>query len=139
MNFGELYAALEQKTVDGQENPLANIYSNNLHEVQKYISITNHMYSPMVLAISEITWKQMTPEQQAIVQEAANEARDYERKVSADEEENYIKLLEEAGVKVSKPDLAPFIEATKDVHLEFDSEYGADLYQRVLAVTQSIK
>jgi tripartite ATP-independent transporter DctP family solute receptor len=137
MPFGELYAALEQKTVDGQENPLANIYSNNLHEVQKFISITNHIYSPMVLAISEKTWTQMTPEQQKIVQEASNEARDYERKVSTDEEADYVSKLEKAGVKISKPDLKPFIEATKDVHLEFDKEYGEDFYKAVIAATKS--
>lgn len=136
MNFGELYQALEQKIVDGQENPLANIYTNNLHEVQKFISLTGHMYSPMVLAISEKTWSQLSPELQKSVQEAANEARDYERKLSADEEADFVKKLEEAGVKISRPDIQPFIEATKDVHNEFDAEYGADFYQKVLDATK---
>ncbi len=67
---------------------------------------------------------------QKAVQEAANEARDYERKVSAEQEADLMKKLEEAGVKLSKPDLAPFVEATKDVHNEFDAEYGADLYKK---------
>lgn len=132
MSFGELYTALEQKTVDGQENPLAIIYSNNLHEVQKYITLSGHMYSPMVLAVSEKTWKELSPEQQKAVQEAANEARDYERKLSADQESDLVAKLKEAGVTITEVDKAPFIEATKDVHLEFDAEYGADFYQKVL-------
>ncbi|MGF9713629.1 TRAP transporter substrate-binding protein [Paenibacillus naphthalenovorans] len=136
MSFGELYTALEQKTVDGQENPLSLIYTNNFHEVQKYISITNHMYSPMLLMISEKTWSELSPELQKAVQEAANEARDYERKVSAEQEADLMKKLEEAGVKLSKPDLAPFVEATKDVHNEFDAEYGADLYKKITEATK---
>lgn len=132
MSFGELYTALEQKTVDGQENPLSLIYQNNFHEVQDYVSLTNHMYSPMVLVISEKVWSEFSPELQKAVQEAAKEARDYERKLSAEEEADLIKKLEEAGVKISRPDISPFIEATKDVHKEFDGEYGADFYQKVI-------
>jgi tripartite ATP-independent transporter DctP family solute receptor len=136
MSFGELYTALEQKTVDGQENPLAIIYFNKLHEVQKYISLTGHMYSPMVLAISEKTWGELSAEQQKAVQEAANEARDYERKLSADQEADLISKLKAEGVQVTEVDPVPFIEATKDVHLEFDAEYGADFYQKIVDQTK---
>lgn len=137
MSFGELYTALEQGTVDGQENPLALIYQNKFYEVQEHIAITKHMYSPMVLTISEKTWSEMSPEIQAAVQEAANEARDYERQLSADQEAELIGQLEEAGVKITEPDLAPFIEATKDVHKEFDAEYGAELYEKIVESTKN--
>jgi len=135
LSFGELYTALEQKTIDGQENPLALIYSNKFYEVQKHISLTGHMYSPMVLAISEKSWNQMTPETQQAVQEAANEARDYERSVSESQENDLINKLKEAGVTITEVDKAPFIEATKDVHLKFDGDYGADFYQKVVNAT----
>jgi tripartite ATP-independent transporter DctP family solute receptor len=136
MAFGELYSALETKTVDGQENPLANIYNSKFHEVQKFLSVTNHMYSATVLTISEKIWSGLSPEQQKIIQEASNVARDYERKLSADDEAGYLKKLEEAGIKISKPDPAPFIEATKDVHKEFDKEYGEAFYQKVLEASK---
>jgi TRAP-type transport system periplasmic protein len=137
MSFGELYTALEQKTVDGQENPLALIHQNNFFEVQEHIALTSHMYSPMVLSISEKTWSELSTELQEAVQEAANEARDFERKLSEEQEADLVKKLEEAGVKISKPDLAPFIEATADVHEEFDAEYGEDFYQKLIDATKN--
>lgn len=136
MSFGELYTALEQGTVDGQENPLALIYTAKLYEVQKYVSLTGHIYSPMVLVISEKTWSKLTPEQQKMIQEAADEAKKYERDLSAQQENDLIKKLEEKGVKISRPDVAPFVEATKDVHLEFDNEYGADFYEKLIKATK---
>ncbi|MBZ4645297.1 MAG: hypothetical protein PWR27_197 [Petroclostridium sp.] len=132
MSFGELYTALEQGTVDGQENPLALIVSAKLYEVQKYVSLTGHIYSPMVLVISEKTWSKLSPEQQKVIQEAADEAKKYERDLSAKQEGDLIKELEAKGVKIGRPDIAPFIEATKDVHVEFDKEYGADFYEKLL-------
>ncbi|MEK5269419.1 TRAP transporter substrate-binding protein [Aeribacillus sp. FSL K6-8394] len=132
MSFGELYTALEQKTVVGQENPLSLTYNNKFYEVQDYVSLTGHMYSPMVLTISEKVWAELSPELQKAVLEAANEARDFQRKLSAEEEEDLIKKLEEAGVTISRPDIKPFIEATKDVHNEFDGEYGSDFYKKVV-------
>lgn len=135
LSFGELYTALEQKTIDGQENPLALIYSNKFYEVQKHISLTGHMYSPMVLAISEQTWASLSPELQQAVQEAADEARDYERQVSADQEAELIEKLQSEGVTITEVDKAPFIEATKDVHIKFDDEYGLDFYLKIVEAT----
>lgn len=132
MSFGELYTAMEQGTVDGQENPLALIVSAKLYEVQKYVSLTGHIYSPMVLMISEKTWGKLSQEQQKMVQEAADQAKAYERDLSAKQEADLVKQLEGEGVTISRPDVAPFMEATKDVHKEFDSEYGADFYQKLI-------
>lgn len=131
MSFGELYTALEQGTVDGQENPLSLIYSSKLYEVQKHIALTRHIYSPMVLIISENTWSELSPELQKIVLEAANEAKNYERELSAKEEKELLKQLEQKGVKISRPDLEEFKQVTKDVHLQFDSDYGSDFYKRL--------
>lgn len=132
MAFGELYTALEQKTVDGQENPLALIYSSKFYEVQDYVSLTGHMYSPMALVISEKTWSKLSPELQQAVQEASNEARDYERQLSADQEAELVGKLEETGTKINKVDIAPFTEATRDVYLEFVDQFGADFYEKVM-------
>ncbi|GAX89821.1 TRAP transporter substrate-binding protein [Effusibacillus lacus] len=135
MAFGEVFPALEQKVIDGQENPLSLIFSAKFYEVQKHVALTGHMYSPMVLAISEAVWSKLTPEQQKAVQEAANEARDYERKLSAEQEADLVKKIEAAGVKISRPDVSKFKEATKNVHLEFDNEYGADFYEKLMKAT----
>lgn len=136
MSFGELYTGLEQGTVDGQENPAALIYTAKLFEVQDYVSLTGHMYSPMVLAISERKWSSLSTEIQEIIQQAADQAKDYERKLSAEQEADYIEKLKEEGVTVTEPDLDAFIEATKSVHEEFDPEYGAEFYQRLLEATR---
>jgi len=135
LSFGELYTALEQKTIDGQENPLSLIYFNKFYEVQKHVSLTGHMYSSMVLALSEKSWKQLSPDYQEAIQQAANEARDYEREVSKAQEIELIEKLKSEGVIMTEVDKAPFIEATKDVHLKFDADYGKDFYEKILTVT----
>ncbi len=116
MAFGELYTALEQKTVDAQENPLAVIYSSRFFEVQKYLAMTGHFYSPAMLLVSEQAWKKLTPEQQKIFSEAAATARDYERKLSLEADQNLEAKLKEAGMEITHPDKKPFIEAVQVVY-----------------------
>ena len=82
MSFSELYTALETKTVDGQENPYSVILSNKFYEVQKYVSGTNHVYGTNIILISKKFWDKLSPAEQKILQEAAIEARDYQRTVS---------------------------------------------------------
>ncbi|MGA8280268.1 MAG: DctP family TRAP transporter solute-binding subunit, partial [Desulfobacterales bacterium] len=116
MAFGELYTALEQKTVDAQENPLAVIYSSRFFEVQKYLAMTGHFYSPALLLISEIAWQRLTPEQQGILAEAATQARDYERKISMQADQTLEVELKKEGMQVSHPDKAPFVTAVAPVY-----------------------
>jgi tripartite ATP-independent transporter DctP family solute receptor len=82
MAFAELYGALEAKAVDGQENPYAVILSNKLYEVQKYVSATNHVYATNILLVSKIFWDKLSPAEQKILTDAANESRAYQRQVS---------------------------------------------------------
>src|SRR6185436_3634028 len=79
MPFPEVYTALEQKTVDGQENPTATIMASKFYEVQKYLAMTRHIYSVWVLLISKKTWDSMSAEESKIMQDAAREATQYER------------------------------------------------------------
>ena len=116
MAFGELYTALEQKTVDAQENPLAVIHSSRFFEVQKYLAMTGHFYSPAVLLISEIAWKTLTPEQQKIVADAATEARDYERELSLKADQELEAACKKEGMTVTHPDKAPFVKAVASVY-----------------------
>jgi tripartite ATP-independent transporter DctP family solute receptor len=82
MPFVELYSALETKAVDGQENPFAVILSNKFFEVQKYVSATNHVYATNIILVSKRFWDRLSPAEQKVLQEAANEARAYQREVS---------------------------------------------------------
>ena len=128
--FSELYAALEAGTYDAQENPIPVIYNNNLYEVQKYLSVTNHIYSGMCFAISENTWQQLTPEQQEIVSAAALSSAASDRESNRKQTEELITKLEEAGMEINYPDLDPFSEATSQVLNDNASVYG-DMIDRL--------
>lgn len=116
MAFGELYTALEQKTVDAQENPLAVIHSSRFFEVQKYLAMTGHFYSPAMLLIGQTAWAKLSPEHQEIITEAAKSARDYERKISMEADQNLEAELQKEGMTVTHPDKAPFVEAVMSVY-----------------------
>lgn len=106
--FSELYLALSQKVVDGEENPIAVIYFNKYYEVQKYLALTHHIYNNMIHTIGLNTWKKLTPAQQVIFREESAAAGNLMRKLIADAEVEQIKKLEVAGMVVTRPDLAPF-------------------------------
>ncbi|MCK6207055.1 DctP family TRAP transporter solute-binding subunit [Bacillus infantis] len=133
MAFGELYTALQQKAVDGQENPLALIYTNKFYEAQEYLSLTGHFYGPAQVIISEKKWKSLSPEMQEAVQSAADEARDFERQLLKDKDEEYLENLKAEGMKVNEVDVEAFQEASKPVWEKYSSEFG-DLIDRIQAV-----
>ncbi|MGI5946360.1 MAG: TRAP transporter substrate-binding protein [Lachnospiraceae bacterium] len=130
--FSELYQALQQGTYDAQENPIPVIYNNNLFEVQKYLSVTNHIYSGMCFTITESTWKKLSPEQQQIVSDAALASAEFNRELNKKQTEEFIAALEEKGMVITEPDLAPFAEATAGVAAELESTYG-DLLDKLEA------
>jgi len=106
--FPELYLALSQKVVDGEENPIAVIFYNKYYEVQKNLAITRHVYNNMIHTVSAVTWKKLSREQQAIFREESAAAGDLMRKMIADQETDQIKKLEGFGMAVTRPNLAPF-------------------------------
>lgn len=132
MAFGEVFTALQQKTIDAQENPLAIIVSSKFYEAQPYLSLTEHVYMPAHLLISEEKWQSFPDNVQKAIQDAAIEARDYERKIIAEGDAKYIADLETAGIKVNKVEKGPFVETVKNtVWKEFEKEFG-ELRQRVI-------
>ncbi|WP_050463193.1 TRAP transporter substrate-binding protein [Herbaspirillum autotrophicum] len=137
INFSELYIALQQGVVDGQENPLANIHSSKLHEVQKYISMTNHKYESTPVLMSAITWKRLSDPDRKIIREAAAEATLFQRKLMADSDE---KLLAEykknPAVQVNSPDLAPFKAVTKVVWNDWEKKPFGDFVKKLRATIQ---
>lgn len=132
MAFGEVFTALQQKTIDAQENPLAIIVSSKFYEAQPYISLTEHVYMPAHLLISEEKWQSFPDAVKKAIQAAAIEARDFERKIIADGDAKYIADLEAAGIKINKVDKGPFVEVVKNtVWKEFEKDFGV-LRQRVI-------
>lgn len=125
----EVYMALQQKAFDGQENPVPIIYVHKLYEVQKYLSITNHIYEPMPLVISENFWKGLTEEQQKIIQKAAIETRDFNRQLIKKQTEEMLGQLKEKGMEITYPDLGPFGEAAASVREKFVDQFGAKLIE----------
>jgi TRAP-type C4-dicarboxylate transport system substrate-binding protein len=99
MSFSELYTALETKTVDGQENPYSVILSNKFYEVQKYLSATNHVYGTNIILVSRKFWDKLAPAEQKILQDAAIEARDYQRQVSRAAADTAVGELQAKGMQ----------------------------------------
>jgi tripartite ATP-independent transporter DctP family solute receptor len=124
--FPELYLALSQKVVDGEENPIAVIYFNKFYEVQKYLAVTRHIYNNMIHTVSGAAWARLTPGQQAIFHEESASAGEFMRKLIANQEDDQIKKIEAAGMAVTRPDLAPFRALMGPAYERIAAYAGAD-------------
>lgn len=103
--FPEVYTALEQKAIDGQENPLTVIEDSKFNEVQKYLSLTRHTYNPQALLISKKTWDGLSGDEQKLIRVAAQEATTYQRRVSRERMAKSLDVLKKSGMQVNE--LAP--------------------------------
>jgi tripartite ATP-independent transporter DctP family solute receptor len=108
ISFSELQMALKQGVVDGQENPIAVIYSNKIYETQKYLAMTGHNYNTMVHVISKKVWDKLTPGQKTIVKEESKKAGDWMRKKARTDEADQINQLKKFGMEITYPDKAEF-------------------------------
>jgi tripartite ATP-independent transporter DctP family solute receptor len=126
MPFAELYGALEAKAVDGQENPFAVILSNKFYEVNKYVSGTNHVYAANIVLVSKRFWDRLSPAEQKIMQDAANEARTYQRQVSRAAAQKAVGELQAKGMQfneVSPAGQARMREIARPVTEKFAASY----------------
>jgi TRAP-type transport system periplasmic protein len=115
--FSELPTALQSGVFDGQENPLTNIYSANLHQITPYITLTGHQYQSTPVVAGMWWWSALDAEGQECVQSAAIEAGDYQRQLSADLQQSLRETLEEEGVTVTEvEDRQAFVDATASVY-----------------------
>ena len=130
VDFNELYSALDQGVVDGQENPLPTIESMKFYEVQDYVSLTGHTYNPAITVMNLDLWNELSEEHQKAIQEATDETTDYHRELLADKEEEMLQMLEDEGVTVTEPDRAAFKEATSDVKNTVE-EVPQDLIEKI--------
>lgn len=115
IKFAELYIALQQGVVDGQENPLVNIHASKLYEVQKHLALTSHMFQMTPFLMSKRTWDRLSDADRKAVQEAAQEATALQRKISADADAKLLDELKAKGVQVTTVDTAAFAKATSSV------------------------
>ena len=133
MAWGEVYTALQQKTIDGQENPIAIIYTAKLYEVQKYLALTGHFYSPSPLLMSLKAYNGLPRDIQKIMLDAAIECATFERNLLRDEEARQIADLKAKGMQVATPDKKPFQDAAASVYREFEAQFGKDLIDKIIA------
>ncbi len=124
--FPEVYLALSQNVVDGEENPIAVIYFNKFYEVQKHLALTRHVYNNMIHAVSANTWNRLSAEQQAVFREESVVAGNMMRTLIAEQEADQIAKMEAAGIKVTRPDLAPFRAKMDPAYRRIADYAGAD-------------
>ena len=131
--FSELFTALETRAVDGQENPYNTVVSSKFYEVQKYLTVTNHVYSPWIVTVSKKWWDQLTPAEKKVLQEAAIKARDFERKDTREEAAKALADLKQKGMQVNE--LSPaeanrMREKLTSVHAAVAAGVGQDLWKQ---------
>ncbi|EWH00898.1 TRAP transporter substrate-binding protein [Halomonas sp. BC04] len=132
MAFPELFTALQQGTVDGQENPITVIVATNFWEVQDHLSLTGHVYSPAILLGSPIMFDGLSEEEQEWFREAARASAEATRGEVSRLEEEGVALLEENGMTVQTDiDIGPFQEAVQPAYEIFTSQHGSDMLERI--------
>ncbi|MFN3417096.1 MAG: TRAP transporter substrate-binding protein [Caldimonas sp.] len=135
MPFPELFTALQQGTVDGQENPIPVILSSKFSQVQKHLSLTGHVYSPAVLILSPAVWNKLSDADKKVFVEAAKKGAAAQRKKVNDDENNGIAQLKADGMQVvEKVDGESFRKAVAPAYAQFAKEFGADRIAAIQAV-----
>jgi len=135
MKFSELYSALQQGVVDGQENPSAHIWTKRFFEVNKFASLTAHAYAPEPVLISMKKWNALSAEEKKIVTDAAKEAVVWQRKLSTEQDQEFWDKIAGTGkMKITVVDRAPFQKVTEPVYEEFADVVGKENIAKVRAL-----
>jgi TRAP-type transport system periplasmic protein len=136
MPFPEVYTALEQRVIDGQENPVTVIFDTKFQEVQKYLSLTRHIYNAQSVLLSKRTWDKLSAEERTIIQDALNEAKAYQRQVSREKNTQMLDAVKKAGMQVNEvapQEIARIREKIKPVVEKYTKEVGQALVDEVNA------
>jgi tripartite ATP-independent transporter DctP family solute receptor len=129
MPFPEVYPALEQKAIDGHENPATVIKANKIYEVQKYLALTRHIYNPQALIVSKKFWDKLNADEKALITEAAAQATTYQRGVSRTQADIAVEDLKKAGMQVTElppAEIAKMRDKVKPVIAKQTAIVGAD-------------
>ena len=136
MNFGEVYSALQQGVIDGQENPLAIITSQRFYEVQKYLSTTGHVFAVYMPVISKPFFDSLSAEHQQLIRDSMAAARDYQAELITSEDAAQLEEIRAAGVEVldlTAEQRQAFADKTESVRLQYRDEVGAEAYDAWVA------
>ena len=134
--FPELYNALEQRVVDGQENPVAVVAFAKFYEVQKYLSLTRHAYGAQSFMISKKTWDRLSPDEQKVIASAAAETKVYQRQVSRELNEKELGRLKASGMQInelSPQEIARIREKLQPIIVKYVPQVGEPLVNEVNA------
>jgi tripartite ATP-independent transporter DctP family solute receptor len=136
MKFSELFAALQTGVMDGEENPFTQIYSARLQEVQKYLSLSGHVYTPAYLTVGTKKWESLPADVRKVLEDTAKETQAYVYQTAAKDDEDLLGKLKQAGMQVNEVDKDAFIAASKPIYDEFGKEVpGAkELIDRAVAL-----
>lgn len=134
MAYTEVYNGLQQGVVEGQENPLANIDSMKFYEVQKYMTLTAHAYHTYAAVMNKAAWESLPADLQTVVASAFDEARDYSRQLTKDDE---VRILEKIKDQIKIIDLSDegrqkFVEKSQPIYKEFESNITPELLRRAI-------
>jgi tripartite ATP-independent transporter DctP family solute receptor len=127
MPLPEVYLAIQQGAVAGQENPIDTIHANKFYEVAPHVTLTRHVYSPIPLSVSEKTWARLSPADREAVTKAGIEVADWMRKEIRANDDRQLKDMASKGAKVARPDVAAFRAAVQPVYARAKEKYGMDV------------
>ena len=119
MKFSEVFTALKTGVYDGQENPFSQIFSAKFHEVQKYISLTGHVYTPAYVTVGSKRWATLPADVRKVLEDVAKGTQAFVYATAAKDETELLDKIKAAGVAVNEPDKAAFVRASKAVYDEF--------------------
>jgi tripartite ATP-independent transporter DctP family solute receptor len=142
MAFTEVYSALETKTVDGQENPFTNIENMKFYEVQKYLTLTKHAYSPTLVLFSKKIWDTRSPQEQATLRDCAVQGRGEQRKANRAQEARSVENLRAKGMavnEISPAEMQRIRDKTKVIYERHAKEIGAEPVEMVTAELKRIR
>jgi tripartite ATP-independent transporter DctP family solute receptor len=141
MALSEVFVALQTGVMDGQENPLTQIYSSKFQEVQKFLSMTGHVYTPAYLVSGKTKFASLPADVQTILAQAAKDTQAYVYEQAAKLDDDLLAKIKAAGVKVNEADKDAFIAASKDVYTEFGKEVpeGGKLVDQAIALGKGLK
>ncbi len=123
MAWTEALTAMQQGTIDGQENPVNVVYSFKLAETQKFMSFTRHTYAPAIFVMSPQLFNSLDAASQKLIKESAQKAAEYERAWNKEKQTEQLEAIKEMGMKISSPDLAPFKEAISPVYEKYGKKF----------------
>lgn len=137
MAWSEIFSALQQGTVDGQENPTIIIETAKVYEVQKYMSLTGNFYSPCVLIMNKKLFYNLSQADREIIERASEEAKHWQREYSQNYEQEALEKLRAAGCIISEVDTAAWKDASQGTYRDYEEKLNQDMVNRILQAQDS--